>query len=79
LVVDDEPFNVLAIEGLLMQKSINFKVEKSFNGEDALEKVKASSKTHSYHLILLDNWMPVMTGIECAKAIRDLQRQGLAC
>ena len=31
LVVDDEPFNVLAIEGLLGQRGA-FQVDKSFNG-----------------------------------------------
>jgi CheY-like chemotaxis protein len=39
LIVDDEPFNIIALQGLLLQIGIT-KVEKAFNGEEALKKIK---------------------------------------
>ena len=42
LGVDDEPFNLLAVEGFMEQLGI-LKIEKAFNGEEALRKIHANS------------------------------------
>jgi PleD family two-component response regulator len=36
LVVDDEPFNLIALEGQLLMLGIS-QIDKAFNGEDALK------------------------------------------
>jgi CheY-like chemotaxis protein len=38
LIVDDEPFNLMPLEKLLSQHSLN--CDKAYNGLEALEKVK---------------------------------------
>jgi CheY-like chemotaxis protein len=38
LVVDDEPFNVITLKGLLLGLNIE-KVDKAFNGREALDKI----------------------------------------
>jgi CheY-like chemotaxis protein len=40
-VVDDEPFNLIALEGLLNQLGIP-SVDKAYDGKDALKKILAS-------------------------------------
>ena len=39
LIVDDEPFNLVILEGILHQLGIN-RVDKAYNGEEALNKIK---------------------------------------
>jgi CheY-like chemotaxis protein len=39
LIVDDEPYNLIAIEGLLLLHGIE-RLEKSFNGSDAIKKIE---------------------------------------
>jgi CheY-like chemotaxis protein len=84
LIVDDEPFNLVPLELLLNTKGIT-DIDRAFNGLEALNKVK--SLIHSYQpdgsnqllmfdLILLDNSMPHLTGIECARALREMQNRG---
>ena len=38
LIVDDEAFNIIALEGLLHQLKIT-KVDRAFNGKEALKKI----------------------------------------
>jgi CheY-like chemotaxis protein len=70
LVVDDEPFNIMALEGLFEQLGIR-KVDKAFNGKAGLAKIlsnnagdKCNSDKHfPYKLIITDKNMPIMNGI----------------
>ena len=80
MITDDDPFNHLALEGLFMMKNI-FGIDKAFNGQEALTRLTAKptclDPDHVPHkLIILDNNMPVLTGISTAKRIRALQMEG---
>eukprot|EP00347_Sterkiella_histriomuscorum_P002987 403366034 len=86
LIADDDPFNVMALQGLIDQIHTG-PIDKAFNGRDALSKFeqnhKASKQNCNYHqaykLVVLDNQMPFLRGIEVAKNIREIQnnsRQG---
>lgn len=41
LIVDDEPFNLIILEGLLAHRGFD-KVDKAYNGQEALDKIKAN-------------------------------------
>ncbi|CDW81597.1 multi-sensor hybrid histidine kinase [Stylonychia lemnae] len=87
LVVDDDPFNIIALEGMLNQLGI-VKIEKLFNGKDAInhlvkvfestnqQKFELQNKTcnnhQPYKLILLDNQMPFKTGIQVAQELKSM-------
>jgi PleD family two-component response regulator len=38
LIVDDEPFNLIALEGMLLQRGYT-RIDKAFNGQEALQKI----------------------------------------
>lgn len=95
LIVDDEPFNLLALEAHLIDLGVS-SVEKALDAQQALQKVRENlqmrqdeeEKVHGsrplrclnhrpYRLIMMDQNMPIMGGIEGALQIRDMQRQGL--
>lgn len=69
LAVDDNATNIKVIQGILSMYQI--RVDTATSGEEALEKV---SKNH-YHLILMDQMMPIMDGIETADRIRKLPQK----
>ncbi|MDR0908937.1 MAG: response regulator [Spirochaetaceae bacterium] len=64
LVVDDEPINVDFFE--LMLSKLGFEVSSAVDGEDALDKIKASKPD----LILLDIIMPKMDGWQLTKILK---------
>ena len=71
LVVDDNPFNLLAIKNVLEHLSIN--VIEAYNGQEALEKVKESFLSgRKIHLVFMDCYMPVMDGFEATSQIKKL-------
>jgi signal transduction histidine kinase len=74
LVVEDMHINKIVLEGLLSFYGIE--VDSASNGIEALE--ACSRKT--YDLVLMDNHMPVMDGIECTRRLRqehgDRRRHG---
>eukprot|EP00347_Sterkiella_histriomuscorum_P022404 403338613 len=79
LIVDDDPYNLMALEGLLRQLKVD-KVDQCFNGKQALEKIlenqrKSCLHHQSYDLIITDNQMPVMSGIQLTKELRIIQQQ----
>ncbi len=76
LIVDDEPFNLIALEGILYQLE-NILVDKAFNGEIALELLVKNNSNESccrnhkpYKMVILDKYMPVRCGISTAQMIR---------
>jgi CheY-like chemotaxis protein len=78
LIVDDEPFNVKAMQVIL--NSIGFPAsdcETCFSGTDAIKKVKESLQRNNnysldFRLILMDCNMPFKDGYETTKEIRQL-------
>ena len=73
LVVDDEPFNILALETLLNKFGI--KVESAYNGKDAVEKILRKSKESSlgdYNLIFMDCQMPILDGYEATEILKKM-------
>lgn len=65
LVVDDNYTNLLLATTLLKRKNISF--ETAENGQEALDKFKASE---DYDLVLMDLRMPVMDGFESTSLMR---------
>ncbi len=67
MIVDDKKDTVEMVEALLTSKGYN--VESADNGKDALEKLRAL--TEKPDLILLDMFMPEMSGREVCEKIRS--------
>lgn len=65
LVADDDKEIVDAIEIYLLQEG--FSVEKAYDGEEAVKKLKAND----IHLVILDIMMPRLDGIHAALKIRE--------
>lgn len=65
LVCDDEREIADAVEIYL--KAEGYNVIKTYNGEEALEKMKAEE----IHLVIMDIMMPVMNGIEATLKLRE--------
>lgn len=66
LAVDDNVTNIKVIQGILSMYQI--RVDTATSGQECLEKL---AKNH-YHLILMDQMMPIMDGIETTQKIREL-------
>ena len=66
LAVDDNVTNIKVIQGILSMYQI--RVDTATSGQECLEKL---AKNH-YHLILMDQMMPIMDGIETTHKIREL-------
>ncbi|TNV84471.1 hypothetical protein FGO68_gene10371 [Halteria grandinella] len=78
LIVDDEPFNLIALEGQLHLINPDIRICKAFNGKEALEMVRTSfdsKECNGHHnvlkLIITDNNMPLMGGLQLSKIIKD--------
>lgn len=65
LVVDDDPLVALTFQALLSEDG--HKVETAESAEDALAKFCAGS----YDLVITDQGLPRMTGMELARALRE--------
>lgn len=77
LIVDDNFFNIIAMQGLLLQYSLQS--DKARNGLEAQEMIKKRfrNKGDSYRLIIMDYSMPTCNGPQAAKAICEYLRNQL--
>lgn len=75
LLVEDNNLNREIARMLLSEQG--FIIEEAINGQEAVEKVKASHPGE-YAVVLMDIQMPIMNGYEATKAIRDLDNRILA-
>jgi len=80
LVVDDDCFNIMAMEHLL--KLCGLKSECAYNGRDAIEKIVQCDKERcgvqcqKFQLVFMDCSMPVMDGFEATRELREkMERQ----
>ena len=71
LVAEDHPINAQILVELLKTRGISADIAE--NGERAVELFNTSPEK-GYDAILMDIRMPVMNGLEAARAIRDLKR-----
>lgn len=71
LLVEDNALNIEIIAELLQEQGA--KVTCAHNGQEAVD-VFATYPQESFDVILMDIMMPVMNGMEAAKAIRALER-----
>ncbi|AZQ65269.1 response regulator [Flammeovirga pectinis] len=65
LIVEDNPFNILLLRGILDQWDIS--IDEAENGKIAVELVKENK----YDLIFMDIQMPVMDGVQATKIMRE--------
>jgi len=81
LVVDDDCFNILAIESLMRIAGV--KCECAYNGKEGIEKVlkrqetRCSEKCKPYSVIFMDCSMPVMDGFEASRWLREKMKEGI--
>ena len=71
LVVEDNSFNIIAIEAVLDEFGLT-DTELAMNGQLAVDKVSSIMGTGMYQLILMDCNMPVMDGFQATQAIREI-------
>ena len=71
LLVEDNALNMEIAEFLLQEHGAA--VTQAWNGREALDRFAASNPGH-FDLILMDIMMPLMNGMEAARAIRALDR-----
>jgi CheY-like chemotaxis protein len=73
MIVDDEPFNLLALEGLFRViglTNIQDKVVRGYNGLEAVQHIKDAIKENDpyrYSLIITDCSMPFLDGYCAAR------------
>ncbi|KAM3138057.1 hypothetical protein pb186bvf_009730 [Paramecium bursaria] len=82
LIVDDEYFNIFALEAFMKQQK--YKTESAYDGQQALNKILSKSqnpclncKTNNFQLIFLDINMPHMDGIQTVREIKKMVKHGL--
>lgn len=65
--MDDNIFNLMVIEQLILSNFPNFRCHKAYNGQEALHALA----DHKYSLVLMDCNMPVMDGFESTIKIKQ--------
>jgi len=72
LVVDDNPFNLMITKQQIENRGYRCKI--ACNGEEVIKEVRdAMEKECSIQLILMDNEMPVMNGLEAAHILTNMK------
>ena len=75
LIVDDNPFNILAASFVL--EKMQCSIDKAFHGEECLTMLKTNTeKSKYYDLILMDIQMPIMDGPQASKIITEKVKSG---
>jgi CheY-like chemotaxis protein len=80
LIVDDDCFNILALESQL--KRIGRSANCAYNGQEAIDKIverqnnPCGSKCKPYELVLMDCGMPVMDGFEASRVLTEKKLKG---
>lgn len=69
LIVEDNVINQAILGSFLRKNKISYKIAK--NGKEAVDKWKEGN----LHLIFMDLQLPVLSGIEAAKKIRELEKE----
>ena len=78
LIVDDEPYNLIALKIMLKQCGIPEEyIDCAYNGQEAYEIVQKEYrlKQYSFGLIIMDCSMPIMNGYEATELIRRFLRK----
>ena len=75
LLVEDNDLNMEIARFLLEQQGA--RVDEAWNGREAVERF-AASRPGEYDIILMDVMMPVMGGLDAARAIRQMDRPDAA-
>jgi len=71
LIIDDNDMNLYVTKGMLLPYKLQ--IHTALSGAEGIEKIKKAKETEKlYDIVFLDHMMPVMDGIETAKAIRKL-------
>ncbi|KAJ3414820.1 ssk1 response regulator receiver [Chytridiales sp. JEL 0842] len=74
MIVEDNPINGTILSKFLTSKGIHNKVVS--NGLDAVNAYQKSCKSEEQvHIILMDLMMPVMSGIEASRKIREIETE----
>ena len=77
LVVDDDIFNISAIEFILSK--FDQTCDKAFNGEQAISKVverQLDPDTEQYEIIFMDYNMPIMNGFDATRVLKAKIEKG---
>ncbi|CAD8078700.1 unnamed protein product [Paramecium sonneborni] len=72
MIVDDQPFNVLALKLLLQDISSNVSFLEAYNGQQAINKLQTFQKSKNIKYILMDLFMPILNGWKAASKIREM-------
>ena len=72
MVVEDNELNSEIAQCLLEERG--FQVDCVYDGAQATERIRTTSPG-TYDVILMDIMMPVMNGLEAARAIRSMERE----
>ena len=80
LIVDDDPFNLTALEQILNRLKIP--CHWAFNGKEAIQKIetrqfnRCSASCKQYKIMFLDCNMPILDGFETARRLRQMEKRG---
>ena len=81
LIVDDNAFNIMALETIL--GSLDIKCDSVYSGPDAIKKLLAlqdhtcGKECKAYSVIFMDQEMPEMSGADTVREIKRLQSENL--
>jgi len=73
LIVDDNPFNLLVAQNLLME--MGYQTQSANSGREAIDLIKVAARTGNMpKAVFMDCQMPVMDGFEACKILREMMR-----